>query len=168
MLVLAWQVGARGLTHGSAGVLLDLLDTVNFVFHEGGHVLFVVFGSFLTVLGGSLTQVALPAACTVYFWRAGRLAAAAATLFWAGESLSGVAIYVADARARALPLHGGPGVIHDWHYLLSRLGALDWASELGWATFLLAVAAIAVALGLLARDLRRLLAAPPEGEAADL
>lgn len=160
MLVLAWRVAARGLTYRPAGVVLGILDGANFIFHEAGHVLFMFLGTFLNVLGGSLTQVALPAACTAYFWRAGRPAAAAATLFWAGESLSHVAIYAADAQTRALPLHGGPGVIHDWHYLLERLGLLSWAAEFGRATLLLALAAILAALGLLALDLHRVLAAP--------
>lgn len=157
MLVLAWQVAARGVTLGPAGAILGILDGANFVFHEGGHVLFAFFGQFLHVLGGSLTQVALPAACTAYFWRAGRRAAAAATLFWAGESLTHVAVYVADARARALPLHGGDGVIHDWHFLLGRLGLPGSAESLGRLTFAVGFLLILGALGLLAVDLRRVL-----------
>jgi hypothetical protein len=166
MLVLAWQVGARGVSYRPAGGLLAILDNANFVFHEGGHVVFLFFGQFVHVLGGSLMQVALPVACTVYFWRAGRPAAAAATLFWAGESLTNVAVYVADARARALPLHGGDGVIHDWNYLLARLGLLDGAEGLGRLTFALGFVLILGGLALLGLDLWRTLtpaSAPDEG-----
>lgn len=65
------------------------------------------------MLGRSLTQVAIPLVCAAHFWR--RRQPAAAALFWAGESVTQVAIYVADGRAMSLPLHGGPGVIHDWN-----------------------------------------------------
>ncbi|HEY7647630.1 MAG TPA: hypothetical protein VID04_01395 [Methylomirabilota bacterium] len=167
MLVLAWQVAARGVSFRRPGAILGILDGANFIFHEGGHVLFAFFGQFLYVLGGSLTQVALPLVCTVYFWRAGRPAAAAATLFWSGESLTNVAVYVADGRARALPLHGGYGVIHDWYFLLSRLGLLGWAEALGGLAFALGFLLIVAAIVLLGLDLWRLLAAPPdEGEPA--
>lgn len=167
MLVLAWQVAVRGVSYRRPGAILGLLDGANFVFHEGGHVLFFLFGQFLYVLGGSLTQVALPAACTVYFWRAGRPAAAAATLFWTGESLTNVAVYVADARARALPLHGGDGVIHDWHYLFSRLGLLGWAEGLGGLAFAFGLLLILAALALLGLDLWRILVTPGDGREGD-
>jgi hypothetical protein len=168
MVALAWQVAARGLTYRPAGGILAVLDGANFVFHEGGHVVFFFLGQFLYVLGGSLMQVALPVACSVYFWRAGRPAAAAATLFWAGESLSHVAIYVADARAQALPLHGGDGVIHDWNYLLANLGLLGWAEGLGRLTFALGFLLIVAALTVLGLDLWRTLSgaqAEDEGDA---
>lgn len=167
MLVLAWQVAARGVAYRPPGTILGILDNANFVFHEGGHVVFLFFGRFLYVLGGSLMQVALPVACTVYFWRARRPAAAAATLFWGGESLTNVAIYVADAQARLLPLHGGDGVIHDWNYLLTGLGLVGWAEGLGRLTFALGFALILGGLVLLALDLwRTLSAAPSEPEGA--
>jgi hypothetical protein len=161
MVVLAWQVATRGVSIRRPGLLLGILDGANFIFHEGGHVLFIFLGQFLHVLGGSLTQVALPVACTVYFWRAGRTAAASAALFWSGESLTNVAVYVADGRARALPLHGGYGVIHDWYFLLSRLGLLEWAEALGGLAFALGFLLILAAVALLGLDLWRFLAAPP-------
>lgn len=167
MLVLAWQVAARGVSYRRPGAILGILDGANFVFHEGGHVLFILFGQFLHVLGGSLTQVALPVACTVYFWRGGRAAAASAALFWSGESLTNVAVYVADARARALPLHGGYGVIHDWYFLLSRLGLLEWAEALGGLAFALGLLLIVAAMALLGLDLWRVLAAPDAEPASD-
>jgi hypothetical protein len=167
MLMLAWQVAARGISARPAGVILGVLDGANFIFHEGGHVVFIFLGQFLHVLGGSLMQVALPVACTVYFWRAGRPASAAATLFWAGESLTNVAVYVSDARARALPLHGGDGVIHDWNFLLARLGLLGWAEDLGRLTFTFGFVLILAALTLLGLDLWRILAGTPRARETD-
>lgn len=165
MLVLAWQVAARGITFARPGFLLAILDGANFVFHEGGHVLFVFLGSFLHALGGSLTQVAIPIACAVHFWRHRQPAAAAAALFWAGESVTHVAIYIADGRAMSLPLHGGPGVVHDWNYLLTRLGLVEWSVGLGRAAFALGLGLVLGALGLLGFDMLKFLNSR-DGEAA--
>jgi len=160
MLFLGWQVAARGVSYQTPGLLLGILDGANFVFHEAGHVLFLLLGQVLHVLGGSLTQVAIPLACTLSFWWRRRYAAAAATLFWTGESVTHVAIYIADARAMILPLHGGPGVIHDWNYLLARAGLVEWARGLGQVVGGLGLVLILGALGLLALDLLRVLGAP--------
>jgi hypothetical protein len=164
MLFLGWQVAARGLSYQAPGLLLGILDGANFIFHEAGHMLFLFFGQVLQALGGSLTQIAIPLACTLSFWRRRRHAAAAATLFWAGESLTHVAIYIADARAMVLPLHGGPAVIHDWRYLLDRAGLVDAAPGLGQAVGGLGLLVILVALGVLAVDLLRVLGAPDPAE----
>jgi hypothetical protein len=153
LVYLAWQVAARGVTYSQSGLVLTILDGTNFIFHEAGHVLFALFGSFIAALGGSLNQVAIPLMCTGYFVWKRQPAAAAATLFWAGESLTHVAVYVADARARALPLHGGDGVIHDWHYLLGELRLLDYAEGFGRLVFALGMLAILSALGLLGLDI---------------
>lgn len=155
MGVLAWQALRRGLTAVPPGILLGILDGANLIFHEAGHVLFLVFGEFLQVLGGSLMQVLIPAACAVYFALRRQPAACAAALFWAGESLTNVAIYVADARRLALPLLGGDGGIHDWNYLLGRLGLLNQADLLGRLVFTAGGVTILGALGLLAMDLLR-------------
>jgi len=137
----------------SSGFVLGILDGANFIFHEAGHVLFAFFGEFLGVLGGSLTQVAIPVICTGYFVRHHQLAASAVTLFWTGESITNVAIYIADARVMGLPLHGGEGVIHDWNYLLGRLNLVNHAESLGRLAFAVGVITILSALGLLAVDL---------------
>ena len=66
-----------------------------------------------------------------------------------------------------MPLHGGYGVIHDWYFLLSRLGLLEWAEALGGLAFALGFLLIVAALALLGLDLWRVLAASPDaGEPA--
>lgn len=151
--VLSWQVLARGVSYSSPGPVLGILDIANFVFHEAGHVLFAFFGDFLRIVGGSLTEVAIPVICTGYFVRQHQLAASAVTLFWTGESITKVAIYIADARAMALPLHGGDDVIHDWNYLLGRLHLVNQSEILGRLVFAVGMMAILSALGLLTADL---------------
>jgi hypothetical protein len=71
-----------------------------------------------------------------------------------------VAIYIADARAMVLPLHGGPAVIHDWRYLLERAGLVAAAPGLGQAVGGLGLLLILAALAILTVDLLRVLGAP--------
>jgi hypothetical protein len=102
------------------------LHNVSLAIHEGGH--YFVFAwapEFLMVLGGSLTQCILPILFTGYFWRSGQRYAACITLFWVAFNLIDTAVYIADARALALPLLFGEDSIHDWNYVLSALGWLN-------------------------------------------
>ena len=105
-----------------------MLHLVNLVFHEAGHVLFSVFGQFVTVLGGSLAQVMVPLCCAVALFRARDVFGALVTVWWAGESLVDVAPYVNDARALSLVLLGGRTGAevegHDWEFILQSLGWL--------------------------------------------
>ena len=96
----------------------DLLDDLNLAVHEAGHLVFSAFGETMTILGGSLFQVIVPAVFVGYFARTRQRYAAAVTLSWVGVNLLNVARYVADARAQELPLLGGEDSIHDWWYLL--------------------------------------------------
>ncbi len=76
-------------------------------------------------------------------------------LFWTGESVTDVAIYMADAKKRMLPLLGGDPTGHDWHYLLGQLGLLNWAAWLGRLTFGLGMVIITIALSILANETYR-------------
>jgi hypothetical protein len=159
LLVLGLMILARGLTPSDGGVLA-FVHLIDLVFHEAGHVIFGVFGRFLGVLGGSLNQVLIPAVCTGYFLWHGRTAAAAVTLFWAGESLTDVAIYVADGRDMALPLLA-EGLVHDWNWILSELSLRNYAAPLGRAVFTVGAAVLVAAVALLAADLMRAWSVPP-------
>ncbi len=153
LCVLAWQIAARGLDFFRAGTVLRFIHGVDLIIHEAGHVFFLVFGQFLHVLGGSLLQVAVPALCAVYFFWQRQPASFAVALFWMGESITDVAIYMADARAMALPLLGGGH--HDWNYLLGTLGLLGAAGFLATLTYGLGALIILAALAILTVDLVR-------------
>ncbi|HWT02679.1 MAG TPA: hypothetical protein VN256_20700 [Pyrinomonadaceae bacterium] len=101
-----------------------LIDGVNLVIHEAGHVVFRPFGEFLAIAGGSLFQVIVPAVFAGYFYFNNKPYSCALVLFWAGESLLNVSVYAADSVAMQLPLLGGDNSIHDWNYLLEHLGLL--------------------------------------------
>ena len=123
-------------------VMDSVLHLPNLVFHEAGHVLFAFFGRFLTVLGGSLFQFALPLALAGAFLRQNDPFGAAVCTWWAGQNLLDLAPYIADARALQLVLLGGRTGAevegHDWEYLLGQLGWLRFdrplaSGRIGWA-----------------------------------
>lgn len=150
LLILSWKIVGRGISVEPPGLLLTILDGANLIFHEAGHVILLPFGEFIHYLGGSLTQVAIPAICAAYFWLHHQRASSAITLFWTGESVTNVAIYVADARRMELPLIGGD---HDWNYLLDRLNLLNQADSLGRFVFIVGALTILAALIVLVADL---------------
>jgi hypothetical protein len=158
MIVLGWKLAGRGLTMESTG-LLSLIRLVDLVFHEAGHVIFGFFGSFIAALGGSLNQVLVPAVCAFHFFRQKQIASASAAVFWTGENVIGVAIYVADGRDMKLPLLA-EGLVHDWNYLLSELSLRDAAEPLGRLVFVAGVIVLVAAMALLACDLIRVWNAP--------
>ena len=153
-LVVLALLGVLVLSNGIAlpsGITLGFLHLISLVFHEAGHVIFGFFGQFITILGGSLNQVLVPAVCTGVFLTRQQWGSASATLFWTGQSLADVAVYVYDGRAMALPLLA-EGLIHDWNFILGRLGLLYRAETLGRLTFGLGALAMAASLALLGWD----------------
>jgi hypothetical protein len=64
---------------------------VNLLIHEAGHVIFMPFGEFISIAGGSLFQLIVPAVFAAYFFRRGQFFSAALVLFWLGESMLNVA-----------------------------------------------------------------------------
>jgi hypothetical protein len=110
------------------------LDRVDLVVHEAGHLLFTWFGEFIMVTGGTVLQLAVPAGIAVYFYLRRELFSSSVAIFWVGQSLFNVSVYVKDAQAMALPLvsvGGGDDTIHDWNYLLLKLNLLRWDQAIG-------------------------------------
>lgn len=118
------------------------LDGVNLAFHEAGHLFLTPFGQTLHILGGTLGQLFFPVACAVHFHRQGRLFETAICGLWLAESFMYTGVYLGDAAAMALPLVGG-GQIHDWNWMLSRVGLIGWCGGIaGLIHFLASLAAI--------------------------
>ena len=119
----------------SADAMDSFLHLPNLVFHEAGHLLFAMFGQFMSVLGGSLTQVLIPVIAMIAFIRQEQPFGAAVCGWWAGQNLVDLAPYIADARALQLVLLGGRTGAevegHDWEYLLTTIGVVhrDQAPE---------------------------------------
>ena len=102
------------------------------IFHEAGHILFMPFGEFMMVLGGSLFQLMVPAFFTAYFAHRRDWYAASFAALYLAASFAGVALYIADARAGELPLLGGERSNHDWTFLLIELEMLELDTTIGW------------------------------------
>ena len=100
-----------------------LLDNVNLIVHEAGHLLFSWLGSTATLYGGTLLQFLVPLGLAAYFWTQRKTAAVAFVLFIVFENCLYTSVYIADARAQVLPLVtvGDPeGGGHDWFQILAR------------------------------------------------
>ena len=122
-----------------------LLDNVNLIFHEAGHVLLSWGGHKLMLLGGSLFQVLMPLACMAAFLLRRDRYAAGLMLLWGAESMANVSAYIADAPTRNLDLITGDPDTHDWWQLLNdNLGAAAGLSRL-----VLSAAIIALVAGVL-------------------
>jgi hypothetical protein len=107
-----------------------MIDGVNLIIHEAGHLIFRPFGEFLMIAGGSLFQVIVPLVFAGYFYFNRNHYSCALVLFWAGESLLNVSVYAADAVEMQLPLLGGNDSIHDWNYMLDHLGLLKQTASI--------------------------------------
>ena len=108
----------------------SFLHNVDLAFHEAGHILFMPFGRFLTILGGSLFQILVPLILTVAFLIYYKNPfGATVTFWWVGQNFVDVAPYIYDARNRQLILLGGKtgrddSTMHDWYNILSQLDLL--------------------------------------------
>jgi hypothetical protein len=159
-LILAWLF-VRFATHSVASNYAgsSFLHLVNLVFHEAGHILFAVFPRFLTVLGGSATQVLIPVIVLIAFWRRRDFFAASVGLWWVGQNLVDLAPYINDARDLRLVLLGGRTGAevegHDWEYLLQTLGLMTWDHRLAKLAHAVGVLVMLGALGWGAREIHR-------------
>lgn len=109
------------------------IDNLNLLFHEAGHWIFLPFGEFMRVLGGSLTQLIIPIAIAVHFAIRKDWLGTLFGTFWLGENWINVSYYAADAEKQILPLLGNG--THDWHYLLTQVNLLNQAEAIGTAMY---------------------------------
>jgi hypothetical protein len=123
--VLAWS-------HLGRGVLAAIVAGADLVFHEAGHPIFGLLGSrFLVFLGGTIAQLAIPAAAAAAFALRRRTAAFGVALVWLAFNLVDVGAYAADALDRALPLLAPDEDAHDWWNLLGMMGVREHARGIG-------------------------------------
>lgn len=129
----------------------SFLDIVDLPIHEFGHLLFRLFGQFMSVAGGSLFQVIVPAIFAGYFWRNEKYYSAAIVVFWFGQSILNVYVYAQDAVVMQLVLLGGltgsEGSFHDWNYLLTETGLLGSTNAIAGLIRFLGTLAIFFAIG---------------------
>jgi hypothetical protein len=131
LLFVLWGLNFIAMDFQSNEIGRSWFHNVDLIFHEAGHVLFIPFGRYGSILGGSLFQILVPLFLMFAFLYANKDGfAASICLWWCGQSIMDLAPYIADARALRLPLLGGgtgadsPGA-HDWQNLLRPLGWLQ-------------------------------------------
>jgi hypothetical protein len=164
--VWGWRLYAMDVAE--AGIMGSFMHLIVLPIHEAGHVLFIPFGRFMTVLGGSLFQVLLPltlmASFVLGFGGSRRdNFAASLMLWWAAMSIIDVAPYIWDAFDPKLMLLGGTTGAesdgHDWQNILGDLGMSrkahlfgELAHKLGLVVMLVAYAWGAALLALQFRN----------------
>jgi hypothetical protein len=133
-----WQLYAKDIATGEINE--SFIHNIILPVHEAGHVLFMLFGRFMAVLGGSLFQVLLPLILMVSFvfgFGGSRRDnfAASLMLWWAAIAIIDVAPYIWDAFDPKMMLLGGKTGAesdgHDWQNILGDLGLIKRAHLIG-------------------------------------
>jgi hypothetical protein len=144
-----WTFMATSLESNYAGK--SVLHLVNLPFHEAGHVMFMPFGRFMMVLGGTLGQLLMPLVCAgTFIVKTRDPFGASVALWWTAENFMDIAPYINDARALELMLLGGvtgqevEG--HDWEYLLGAFGWLHYDHVLAHLAQWIGISLMAAAL----------------------
>ena len=105
-----------------------IIDNVNLIVHEGGHLLFGWLGPTPGLWGGTLNELLVPLALALFFAFHRQTTGAAFAAFFFFENFLYISVYMADARMQALPLvtvgdtEAGE---HDWFRIFSSLGLLQ-------------------------------------------
>ncbi len=123
----------------------NIIDSADLIIHEAGHTIFIFFGTFLNVFGGSFLQIFLPCVFSAYFFKQGKPFSGSILIFWVAQNVLYVATYMGDAVLQQLPLLGGDSAIHDWNYLLTNTGLLQYTDILSSMTRFVGFALIVVA-----------------------
>lgn len=110
---------------------LVLIESVDLILHEAGHLILMFFGETIGFLGGTLGQLFFPIAFTVYFFLRKEFYSTLVMTWWIGENFADIGIYMSDARSRLLPLLGGEGSIHDWWFLFGKFNILKYDLIIG-------------------------------------
>jgi hypothetical protein len=116
----------------------NALQSLNLPIHEGGHLLFRVFGEFMHVAGGTILQLAAPIFSMVMFLKQRDYFGITFCFGWLSTNFVSMSVYMQDAQRLALPLVSAEGggddgiIIHDWHWLFGHMGLLQHCETIGW------------------------------------
>jgi hypothetical protein len=125
-----------------------VFDSANLVFHEAGHKIYGILGDTFALYGGLLGQLTFPIAVVIIFFVRREAPGVAVGVIWIGQNLMSIARYMADARAKELPLVGGTE--HDFEHIFLRWDVLGRDVEIAGYTRTLGWIAMLGALGWLA------------------
>jgi hypothetical protein len=149
-LIAFWGFRLYGLDYRDGEMGTSFMHNILLVIHEAGHMIFMPFGEFMTILGGSLFQFLLPLICAgTLLWTNRDPFGAGLGVWWAGVSLLDLAPYIYDAREPQLIMlsgHTGEDGPHDWIYLLETFGRLQQSQ--GYGAFVHTLGLLVMLLGL--------------------
>jgi hypothetical protein len=142
-----WRIAAMDIRDGE--IAASFMHNINLAFHEAGHIVFMAFGEFLTIAGGTLFQLLVPIVIGVALhWKNRDNFGASLALWWLATSFMDCAPYAWDALHPQLVLlngHTGEEGGHDWIYLLGETGLLQQAHAVGRALHVVGIVLMAVA-----------------------
>jgi predicted RNA-binding Zn-ribbon protein involved in translation (DUF1610 family) len=154
-----WGVVLARLDVDDGSIGSSFLHRPLLVFHEAGHVIFRPFGEWMTIAGGSIGQLLMPAILAVaLLWKNKDPFGAAVGLWLFGVSLIDLAPYIYDAlEPQLVLLNGSTGEAggHDWIYLLDSMRLIPRAQVIGLRVHGLGEVVVALAIGWGAWVLRR-------------
>lgn len=142
ILFAIWGLRLISSGYRDGAAMQSFLHLPLLVFHEAGHILFIPFGQFMTILGGTLGQLLMPLIIGIALLRQNRDALGASLALWLlGYSFIDCAPYIYDAIDPKLPLLGGHigGDSHDWINLLSMTNLLSSAHGIARIVYLIGV-----------------------------
>ena len=157
VFLLVWGIRMARMDYRDGEMGQSFMHNILLPIHEAGHMIFMPFGEFMMILGGSLFQILFPLIIAgALLWTNRDACGAAIGLWWASVSLIDLAPYIYDAKEPQLILlggHTGEDGPHDWIYLLGQFGKVQrsqvygaWVHHLGVVLMLLSLAAAAMAL----------------------
>jgi hypothetical protein len=153
VILLVWGGKFIFSSPADAGIMNGFWHLVNTPFHEAGHIIFRLFGTLITSLGGSLFQVLMPFICgSVLLIKTRDAFGASVCLWWMAENFMDLAPYINDARRLTLPLLGGntgqtsPYGFHDWEFILTETGLLRYDHSIALAAHILGAILMSLAL----------------------
>lgn len=157
LFLLIWGVRLANMDYRDGEINQSFMHNILLPIHEAGHIFFIPFGEFMTILGGSLFQILFPLIIAgALLWTNRDAFGCAIGAWWTGVSLMDLAPYIYDAKLPQLMLlggHTGEDGPHDWIYLLGVFGKVQrsqaygvWVHHLGVTLMWLALAAAAWAL----------------------
>lgn len=134
-LLVLWSWFLIGYDYRYAEINGSFMHNILLPIHEAGHVLFIPFGEFMTILGGSLFQLMLPLGISIaFYWKNRDNFGAALGVWWASVSLVDLSPYIYDSLQPQMIMlggHTGEDGPHDWIYLLESFGQLPNAQAIG-------------------------------------
>jgi hypothetical protein len=124
--VLGFQAGAI------QNILISGMYFIEFGVHEMSHLLFAFMPSIFVAAAGSIGEITFTVLIVIAAMKARSYFAAIFGALWLMLALSSVGSYMADARVQLIPLIGpGDQPMHDWFYVFSQLGWLQYDTLIG-------------------------------------